>query len=37
MEDRIPGTLTILVVYLVLFTIAYMLVFADLGTKWAIG
>lgn len=37
MENETPGTLTIMIIYLVLFTIGYILVFWHLGTKWPIG
>lgn len=37
MDEEIPGTLTIMVIYLVLFTIGFILIFWNLGTKWAIG
>lgn len=37
MDSETPGTLTILVIYLIVFTIGFILVFLNLGTKWAIG
>lgn len=37
MENETPGTLTILLIYLAVFTIGFILVFVNLGTKWGIG
>ncbi len=37
MNNEIPGTFAIMVIYLILFTIGFVLVFANLGTKWPIG
>jgi hypothetical protein len=36
-EHSIPGTFTIMVVYLVIFTLCFILAFAHLGTKWPIS
>ncbi len=36
-NNETPGTLAIMAIYLVLFTIAFALVFVNLGTKWPIS
>jgi DMSO reductase anchor subunit len=36
-EHSIPGSMVIMVVYLVIFTLGFILSFAHLGTKWPIG
>jgi DMSO reductase anchor subunit len=36
-EHSIPGSMVIMVVYLVIFTIGFILAFAHLGTKWPIS
>ncbi len=37
MESETPGTLTIMIIYLIVFTIGFIVLFLNLGTKWAIG
>jgi hypothetical protein len=32
-----PGTLTIMIIYLILFVLGYILLFVHLGSKWPIG
>ncbi len=37
MEGETPGTFVILLIYLVVFTLGYLVMFWNLGTKWPIG
>lgn len=37
MDNETPGTFAIMVIYLVLFTIGFLAIFLNLGTKWPIG